>query len=664
MIQLYPCFRKFLRPCLLVAFCVVTLALAASFEAESGVGAQESRATLNVNTIDAANQQPAQPPARSTVSGRVVYADTDQPVRRAGLIFLRTEGGGGGRGEYSATTNTRGEFTLRNVAVGSYLVAVNAPGIVSPLAYMMLARGGLPMQSNQMTSLFDAEEVRDNFERVTVDGTSDATVTVRARRGGAIAGRVTYTDGTPAINTQINILRKNANDQFVPFISGFTLLSMIQRTDDRGMYRVASLPPGEYIINASEMNTRMMSNEGERDGGEMMMFFGGIGDALVTTFYPGTTILNEARPVSVTPGSESSEINITLIEPRVFAVGGTVIAQGANRPVSEAQISIRPQEAGTTSPSFMAIMGRGIANAHATRSDEQGRWSLPEIPEGAYIVTVEPPAPAVSDEEIEIITNSNGAESPPARRPRRPQTLPRERRLTRREQTVRVAGADVTNLTTNLATGGRISGTVSIESGESLPQYGTILQLEQASRDANFEMNMARYVGPDGNFVIDGLSDGRFHLGAATPGSTGEDTYYVKAITAPNGVDLLRESINVTGETDLTNVRIVLARGRAALTGRVLEANGDIVRGATVMLVPSDARQWARQSVRVYGQTDWQGNFTVRVPPGEYLLFAGRTSRAINLDENQIRAAMNRATRVTLAPNERRNLDVTAPPGN
>jgi hypothetical protein len=652
-------FRNSLRPFALVALFTATLLLATFDGAERRASAQEEQeiATANVN---AANQIPS----NSTVRGRVVYEDTGLPVRRVGLLILRTDGASNARGEYSATTNTRGEFMLGGLAAGTYIAAVNAPGVVSPLAYMMFAREGSPLRSNSMANLFDVDEVRQNFEQFTVDGTNNATLTVRARRGGAISGRVTYSDGGPAINVQINILRRNQNNEFVPFVSGFTLFSMIQRTDDRGMYRIAGLPPGEYAINVSEMNTRSINSEGEREG-EMMMIFGGMGDALVTTYYGNTTNLADARSIRVTPGSESSEINISLIEPNAFEVSGRVTARGGNQPVPDAQVFIRAQDT-QAPPSIMALMARGAMGGHTTRTDEQGRWSFPEVPEGNYTVTVEPPA-RINTEETEIVTNLN-SNTPPPRRTQRPPQLPRERHLTRREQTVRVAGADVTNLTIDLLAGGRISGTVSVEGGETFPEYGAFIQLEQTgggAAAAAIENNVMRHVDQGGNFVIDGLPNGAFYLNVSGSMFMNPDNgFYVKTITSPNGGDLMREPVVVTGETDLQNIRIVLARGRPTVTGRVLDASGEATRGAIVMLVPSDERQWGRPSTRHYGQTDWQGNFTISAPPGDYLLFAARTNRAIILDANGIRANLSRAVRVTLAQNQRRNIDVNQLLGN
>lgn len=646
-------FRNALRPFALLALLTLSLLVALFARVEANVSAQsETQVNGNIN----ANLANREPPALSTVRGRILYEDTGQPVRRAGVMLWNLEGGGGSR-ERGSATNTRGEFALHRVAAGRYVVAVNAPGIITPMAFMNLNEA-MGSRSRSLSDMVDMNELRANFEEVSVDGTSDTTVTVHVRRGGAIAGRITYADGNPAINVQIGILRKAQSGQFVPFLSSFTPFSNL-RTDDRGMYRAASLPPGEYVVSAAEMNTGGGVGEGREEEAFVQAMFGGISDSLITTFYPNVTSAAAATPIRIGSGSEAAEINITLLEPNTYSVSGTVTVRRGGRPAAGATINIRNRnESGATS--LLSMMG-GMSGGHRTQTDEQGRWSFPEVPDGTYIVTVEPPPPQTIPANTAVVTNENGANVAVTRRSR-PAVAP-QRRLTRREQEVRVAGGDVTGLTIDLSEGGRIAGTVTLEGGGTVQQYGAMVMLDRASEERSAERPFERepsFIDQNGNFVIDGITNGAVYLDVISPVANREESgFYVKSVTAPNGADLLREPINVTSETDITGIRVVLARGMATLTGRVTaEEGGAIVRGASVTLIPADARRWARRSGRAVTFADAEGNFTTTVAPGEYLIFVERQGSAIGFDENRIRAQAGRATRVTLAPNERRNVDV------
>ncbi len=208
---------------------------------------------------------------------------------------------------------------------------------------------------------------------------------------------------------------------------------------------------------------------------------------------------------------------------------------------------------------------------------------------------------------------------------------------------------------------------VTLEGGGNIPNYGAMIVLERVGGESSpygeSLSGMSPFVEPSGSFSVDGIAPGTVYLDvnlqALNNQQSGEGNFYIKSITTPNGADLLREPINVTSETDMRGVRIVLARGAATLTGRVLaEAGGAIVRGANVTLIPADARRWSRRSARSFGFADALGQFTATVAPGEYLIFVERQGSAMNFDENRIRTRANRAARVTLAPNERRSMDV------
>src|SRR6516165_273816 len=60
------------------------------------------------------------PPATSSITGRVVTADTGRPVKRAQVMISGT--GRGGRG---ATTDDQGVYSITSLAAGSYTVSAS-----------------------------------------------------------------------------------------------------------------------------------------------------------------------------------------------------------------------------------------------------------------------------------------------------------------------------------------------------------------------------------------------------------------------------------------------------------------------------------------------------------------------------------------------------------
>src|SRR5882724_1755672 len=92
--------------------------------------AQRNRVTANSNI---ASQKPKEP--TSVVRGRVVYDDTGRPVRRAKVWLLSTNTGIPRRGP-QGVTNLRGEFQIEHVGQGTYIVAVDSPGVLNPMSLL------------------------------------------------------------------------------------------------------------------------------------------------------------------------------------------------------------------------------------------------------------------------------------------------------------------------------------------------------------------------------------------------------------------------------------------------------------------------------------------------------------------------------------------------
>lgn len=155
----------------LALFALACVCLAALAPVPRRAAAQTQSGSANMN---AAKEEP-----KVTVSGRAVYDDTSRPVRRAHVILVAYDGR---RKEYGALTDARGEFRIRGVTPGSYFAFTDVPGVLSPISFIstdILPRG--EPDFGGMASYFDT---------VDVDGTEDRQLTVHARHGAVIAGKV------------------------------------------------------------------------------------------------------------------------------------------------------------------------------------------------------------------------------------------------------------------------------------------------------------------------------------------------------------------------------------------------------------------------------------------------------------------------------------------
>lgn len=147
---------------------------------------------LSLTSAFAQDQEVNDKPARSTVRGRVIFADSEQPLRRA-TLRLRKEFN---RDFLKQTVSgKRGEFSFQDVPAGTYYIDVDAPGVVSLDNGVSFTDLGFSVDDSGLTL-------------VTVDGDSEVKTEVRAVRGAVIAGRIAYGDGEPATHAQVVLYRK------------------------------------------------------------------------------------------------------------------------------------------------------------------------------------------------------------------------------------------------------------------------------------------------------------------------------------------------------------------------------------------------------------------------------------------------------------------------
>lgn len=94
-------------------------------------------------------------------------------------------------------------------------------------------------------------KILDSLPRVDVQGSAPASVDVTLEHGGAVSGNITYDDGGPAAGLQVQVLARMLRDgkeTWSPVPANPFQFLVESQTDDRGNYRISSLPPGKYAI--------------------------------------------------------------------------------------------------------------------------------------------------------------------------------------------------------------------------------------------------------------------------------------------------------------------------------------------------------------------------------------------------------------------------------
>jgi hypothetical protein len=282
----------------------------------------------------------------ATLTGRVVSADTGEPLRRATVSAMSTRPPaptGNGRGfvpprPFSARTDDEGRFAIRELPAGEYNVTARRAGYVD-------------QSFGQTTPTTPARRVQVG------EGAAVGPLDFRLVRGGVVTGRVVDEQGEPAERVQVRTVRSQragGQTRWIGFSAG-------DATDDQGHYRLFGLPPGEYLVLAEPGDRRYMGSQNVQ----------GVDTDTISTYGPGTVNPAEAVKVVVQPGVEAA-MDIQLVAAKVATVRGRVVTS-KGEPMSSGFVNLQPDG------DFMG-MGKG----GPVMGD--GRFEIDAVAPGTYTV--------------------------------------------------------------------------------------------------------------------------------------------------------------------------------------------------------------------------------------------------------------------------------------
>jgi hypothetical protein len=537
---------------------------------------------------DSSPRQKHEARGSSTIRGRAVYSDTARPLRRAEVTLI-SEDDGSWVGH--SVTKRNGEFVLANVSAGKYIVVVSAPDIVSPINQFD--------RNSSLAEKIALRQIEDGFAEVTVDGRSSAKTEIRAIRCGVITGRVLTEDEVPIAKAEIKLFQSQ-DGKLLPVTFTWQVLDADKRmfeTDSRGIYRIAGLGAGEYIVRASESNLEGTVNDDAA---------GGYADgSMMVAYYPKALRIHDATKVRVELGIETKDVDIRIPDRSGHRLSGTVVVAGHAALGAEIRLN-RAEPAGLQS-SF---------NSVKARTDANGKWEIRAVPDGIYTLSVS--GYVIGLVQIDVARGHVSVA------PERRQVI--------------VSGSDVTDLNVELVEGGEVSGVVSVEGNARLPDrlFVGLVPMAPTSRaqalepaggpgdqffageSADGDAALLGLIREQGKFSITQLQSGLFQFRLEGLGRN----VYVKAITL-NGKDLLRNPVKIEAGKETRGVQIVLATDVVKLSGRAVEKSGGnkALTDAAVLLLPVDAGRRRAMPEALTSRTDKEGRFVIKGAPGEYFVF-------------------------------------------
>lgn len=640
--------------------------------------------------LAAAAQEPVTPAdttGTALIVGQVVDAAGNKPlngavVRLSGRTSPDTIAGSPAPSPLQVMTGADGRFVFRDLPKGSFTITSAKGGYLD---------GGYgrrrPVGPSQPVELEDGQRV--------------GVVTLPMWKHAAISGTIVDEAGEPVIGVPVRTMRRSTTTsgrrRFINAASS--------STDDRGMYRIPMLVPGDYVVCVVSTQVAMPASTIEEytrstlagvppsdpsrtsllqalieagSGGGVTMPAGTAGsmqvgnvvqtigrsaipppvgaDAKVfaypTLFYPGSPSIAKAELITIASGDDRTGVDLQLRPVPMSRVSGTVV--GPDGPAANIPLHLVPAE---------SELGTTEIDTASTLTDRDGAFTLPGVPVGQYLLRMtKVPRPIFSNTGTTTIVQTGtggmmmstvGGEPPaPPPMPTGP-TLWAEIPLT-------VGRLDVTDVTIPLRTGLRVSGRVEFEGTKDKPAGATVsrilITLESAEGRAGMTVPPGR-ADAALQFTTYGVPAGKYFVrsGLPPPGWTFKSAMYQGRDLSDVPLDL--ESADVSG------VAITFTDRPTELSGTVQTSSG-VDPLATVIVFPSDHNAWTDagvnpRRVRTAGTSATGVYKFTGLPAGSYYIAAVPEESAAELLDPKILENLSRtAARATLDDGERKTQNV------
>lgn len=609
----------------------------------------------------------------ATIVGRVVDAVTGDPVPGAlvSATMASIDDGTAGTPVPPAgrriVASAQGRFVFTRVAPGPVTLSVTASGY-------MPGGFGQRRAGSQTRTL------------VIVDGQRPDPVTIRLWKPAAIEGRLLDEAGEPLVRVPIRALRRawiNAKPTFGGNNSA--------TTDDRGMFRLSDLIPGDWVLvmpasyqtvpqsvgdeyrrltgiggPAVQAFSRAMSASGappaslpgDRIGAFMVQHPTGLeglrptddggvlGYAPVYFPAPGPDGLEVLR---LTAGEERVGIEMRATPARVVSVSGMVT--GPDGPA--AMIGVR-----LTPVALAGAFPEGLFETARASTDANGAFTFIGVAAGDYDLKVERIPRAEFGATTTIINGAGGSIVTGLSTANTSPEPPAEPTLTAVSR-ISVGNRDLAGLTLTLAAGPRVSGSVEFSGTATHPtpeqlQRATVT-LRSLDRSSVVGITPARFDG-EGRFTTMGYPPGRYVVSAASPGSG-----WLMHSAMLGGKDVSLEPL-VLESTDVTGIVITYTDRRTELSGAVIPAQGTDT-DAILIAFPSDLRTWVRNGMNTRqlrtARSNSDGRYVLAaLPSGSYNVAALPPDADVVLTPEFFEGLASSATPVVLSDGEKRVLDL------
>jgi hypothetical protein len=613
---------------------------------------------------------------KGTIFGTVVVAGSGQPARKARVSLSGSGDVGGGRGRSSSTTTDEmGRFVFSALPEGRFSLSASKPGHVSgTYGQRQAGRPGTPIQ------LADGQKLQ---------------VQLQITRGGVITGTVLDENAEAIPGTPVRALR------YVMQSGQRTLQSAGNgQTDDRGVYRIFGLQPGEYVVFATPRNNNPGVDAGRLVDFQQLVQQSAVMERLeavqaqaqaqvqavqeriaqvrstleaptteeastgyAPVYYPGTTTPSSAATVTVGPGEEKGSIDFQYQVVPIARVDGIVTSPAAQLPAN-VQVTLVQTSFGVP----------GILPGSA-RADAQGAFRISNVPPGQYTLLARATIGGAGREGGPGRAGGPGGRGPIAFGGRGELLAGRGRGDVAAADPIRlwatadvtVDGRNVSNVVLTLQPGMSVAGRLVFE-GTTVPPPADLTQVRVSlapvvmpGTSGDVATLSAGRVDAEGRFTIASVVPGRYRLSAS-----GAGTGWFLGSSTVEGHDSLDFPLEVKPNQSITGATLTFVDRQSELTGTIVNERAQPVPDYSLIVYPADQRYWTPQSRRIQStRPATDGHFAFRnLPAGEYRLVPVYDPEPGSwFDPAFLQQLESASVRVTIADGEKKEQNLRVPGG-
>jgi hypothetical protein len=507
-----------------------------------------------------ARPQTEAPAPAGRITGRVLDAVTGRPMKLARVTLNAP-----GTTNRAAQTDEAGVFDFLALPAGRYNLTVQKSGYVN-LSYGQRR----PLQPGTPIQLEDGQHFKD--------------IEFRMPRGSVISGIISDELGDPMPGITVRAMQfqySRGIRQLAPAGAG--------QTDDRGVYRIWGMNPGEYYVSAIAPNFSLrgalpeFGGRGGR-GGPFAAGRGVLPDqpdnvdvGYAPTYFPGVPSEFEATPVNVGLGAELNDINFNVLLVHTARISGRVN-----------NLDGTPVTAGNVNLMVEGTIGRaGPGTNLGSRIRWDGAFSIANVPPGRYTLRARGTDDVAPQYAVVPIT---------------------------------VVGGDLSDVVIVVSPGATLTGTVTLQATQAAsPTDPTQFRVVAQPADPNVSgASVNARVEKDGRFTLTGIPLGPYFLRANAPRG-----WSLRAVIV-DGQDVIDTPLDVRTNQKIAGASLVFSDRQTNLSGIVADAQGRPVTEFTVLAFPTDAALWRPQARHIMTvRPDQNGRFQLRgLPAGEYYLAA------------------------------------------